>query len=63
MIHVDDPPDEAAVRAVAEAVRAYFTDRSRASRRDLRHLFRVGRVSLVIALAVRVLSFAVGQLL
>lgn len=63
VIHVDGPPDDDAVRAAADGVRAYFADRAQASRRELRHLFRVGRVSLVIALAALVLSFAVGQLL
>jgi hypothetical protein len=63
VIHVDSPPDDVAARAAAEGVRAYFADRARARRRELRHLFRYGRVSLVIALAVLVLSFVVGQLL
>lgn len=63
VVHVDNPPDEHAAHAAAEGVRAFFADRALASRRELRHLFRVGRVSLVIALGVLGLSFAVGQLL
>ncbi len=48
------PPTEAAkedAEQVAEAMHHYFAYRARAARRELRHLFRQGRLSLTIGLA------------
>src|SRR5688572_24995760 len=48
VVHLDRPPgrpDEAA--ALREAVHEYFAQRVVASRRNLRQLFRRGRISLV----------------
>jgi hypothetical protein len=63
VVHVDDPvPDRAALEA-GDGIRAFFEERALVTRRGLRRLFRVGRISLLIALAVLALSIAVGELL
>ncbi len=43
------PSTEADAAIVAESVREYFRRRAQATRRQLQHLFRVGRYSLLIA--------------
>lgn len=62
LVHLDRAPgraDEAA--ALREAIHEYFAQRVLASRRQLRELFRRGRISLVIALAFLAASIAVGD--
>jgi hypothetical protein len=44
--------EAAAARTLADAVRSYFLHRAEAVGRDLRQLFRVGRLSLVIGVGV-----------
>ena len=46
-----------------DAARAYFRQRAVASRRQLRRLFRVGRISLVIGLAFMASAVAIGEAL
>lgn len=63
MVHLDRPaglPDEAAV--LRDAIHEFFGRRSQAARRRLRHLFRRGRTSLVIALAFLAASIGAGDL-
>jgi hypothetical protein len=54
-------PNEAA--ALRDAIHEYFGQRVVASRRQLRELFRRGRISLVIALAFLTASIAVGDVI
>jgi hypothetical protein len=54
-------PNEAAL--LGDAVREYFSHRAEASRKRLRHLFRVGRTSLVIGLVCLTGTIAAGDLL
>ena len=46
-----------------EAVRTYFKQRANATRRQLRQLFRVGRISLLIGLAFLALVIVIGEYL
>ena len=46
---------------VSESVRAYFRRRAQATRRQLQHLFRIGRYSLLIALVFLALVIVVGE--
>lgn len=46
-----------------DAVRAYFHQRAQATRRQLRQLFRVGRISLLIGLAFLALVIVIGEYL
>jgi hypothetical protein len=62
VVHLDRPAgraDEAAV--LRESIHEYFDQRVVTSRRQLRELFRRGRISLVIALAFLTASIAVGD--
>lgn len=64
VVHLDRPagrPNEAA--ALRDAIHEYFGQRVVASRRQLRELFRRGRISLVIALAFLTASIAVGDVI
>jgi hypothetical protein len=54
------PADEAAV--LRDAIHRFFTGRGEASRRRLRRLFHLGRISLVIGLAVLAVFIGVSQL-
>ena len=63
LVHLDRPPgheDEA--RLLREAVHGFFAERAQVSRRQLRQLFRLGRISLAIGLAVLAGSIALAQL-
>jgi hypothetical protein len=63
VIHLEgDATDEERSVAIA-ALRTFFDQRAQVTGRQLRKLFRLGRGSLVIALAVLALSFAAGELL
>lgn len=61
LVHLDSeaPPD--ADEMVHVAVRDHFARKSRATRQRLRQLFRVGRISLLIGLAVVAGSVIVGE--
>ena len=63
LIHLDQPAPEAEVRDATAAIHAFFEERANVTRRQLRRLFQVGRISLVIALVVLSLSIGVGELL
>jgi hypothetical protein len=63
VVHVDDPAPAHEARAAATGIHAFFASQSFAHRRKLRQLFRVGRISLLIALVVLSLSIAVGEAL
>jgi hypothetical protein len=58
-VHVDRDVDDAAL--LQGAVRDYFAARAEATRKRLRQLFRTGRISLVIGLAVVAMSIVVGD--
>ena len=62
-IHVDraaESADEGMV--LGDAINRYFAQRAAATRRRLRRLFRVGRISLIIGLAALTALLAAGQL-
>jgi hypothetical protein len=64
IVHLDRAPgrpDEAAL--LSDAIHEFFRQRARGVRRNLRQLFRRGRISLVIALAFLAVSIAVGDAL
>jgi hypothetical protein len=52
---------EADAAVLAESVREYFRRRAKATRWQLRHLFRVGRYSLLIALVFLALVIVIGE--
>lgn len=63
-VHVDRPPGLAAEASILrEAIHAYFTQRSVASKRRLRQLFRVGRTSLLIGFAFLAVIVVLGGLI
>ena len=63
LVHLDGdlPPDADAM--VQNAVRDHFARKATETRRRLRQLFRVGRISLVIGLAVVAASVILGDLI
>jgi hypothetical protein len=62
-IHVDRTPGSAEEGVVlGDAINRYFAQRAAATRRRLRRLFRVGRISLIIGLAALTALLAIGQL-
>lgn len=48
---------------LSDAVRGYFRERAAASRRELKRLFRDGRISLAIGIAFVALAFVTGEVL
>lgn len=48
---------------LSEAVHGYFRDRAAATRRELKRMFRDGRISLAIGLAFVALAFVTGEVL
>lgn len=56
-----EAPTADTARMLHEAVDAYFAQRADATRRELRQLFRVGRVSLVIGVAFIAFAIAAGE--
>ena len=63
LVHVDQASYDAnAAATLRVAVREFFAQRAEASRRRLRHLFRVGRKSLLIGLAILALTLLGGHL-
>jgi hypothetical protein len=63
VIHLEAAAADEEQRSAVEAIRAFFDQRAQVTERQLRKLFRVGRVSLLIALAVLFLSLAAGEFL
>jgi hypothetical protein len=63
LIHLEKPAGDEDQRNAIAAIRAFFDQRGQVTGRQLRKLFRLGRVSLVIALAVLALSLAAGEFL
>ena len=64
LVYLDRPaglPEEATV--LRDAIREYFSARTVASRRRLRQLFRVGRISLVIGIVCLAASLLLGDLI
>ncbi len=64
LVHLDRPaslPDEA--RVLREAIHQFFSERSEVTRRRLKQLFRVGRMSLIIGLACLCAAIGATQLL
>jgi len=58
-----ETPTVESIDMLTDAVHAHFRQRAKSTRRRLRQLFRVGRVSLVIGLAFLALVIAVGEYL
>jgi hypothetical protein len=63
VIHVDDPVPDDETRAATVGIHAFFDSQGEANRRALRQMFRRGRISLLIALAVLGLTIGGGQAL
>jgi hypothetical protein len=63
LVHLDGPAglaEEAAL--IGDAIRGFFSRRALASRRELKQLFRRGRVSLVIGIFFLAVSIGTGEL-
>ncbi len=60
LVHVDRTPGADAEKVLREAVREFFGRGAEAARQRLRHLFRVGRTSLIIGLLFLAVSVGVG---
>jgi hypothetical protein len=56
------PEGEDVTPALADAVHQFFADRALASRRRLKRLFHLGRISLLIGLALLAALIGVGEL-
>jgi hypothetical protein len=63
IVHVDRIAEEAHARALGSAINDFFRYRAEMSRRRLRELFRVGRVSLIIGLLSLTVAFGIVNLL
>ena len=63
LIHLDREVPHDAEETVHSAVRDHFARKATATRQRLRQLFRVGRISLVIGLAVVAASVVIGDVL
>ena len=63
VIHLATPPEPVRAAGAEEAVRHYFASRAEIKRRELRLLFRRGRVSLFIGLMFLAGCFGLGVLL
>jgi hypothetical protein len=61
-VHLDQEPDPGKTETLQAAVREYFAARADATRKRLRQLFRTGRISLVIGLAVVAGSIIIGDI-
>jgi len=58
-----EPATPETTTLLGDAVHGYFAERAAATRRQLRQLFRVGRISLLIGLAFLALVIGVGEYL
>jgi hypothetical protein len=63
LIHLDEPASGTELQDAAAAIHAFFEERAAVTRRQLRRLFQLGRISLVIPLGVLSLSIVIGELL
>jgi hypothetical protein len=63
IVHVDRIAEEAHARALGSAINDFFRYRAEMTRRRLRELFRVGRISLVIGLVFLTIAFVIVNLL
>jgi hypothetical protein len=64
LVHLDRPCDLAEeITILRDAVRTFFSQRADSSRKRLRQLFRVGRVSLLIGLVFLAAAIGVGSVL
>jgi hypothetical protein len=62
-LHVgESEPDKEAPEAVKRAVQSYFEHRAEVAERELRELFRMGRIYLAIGLLILLLSLAGAEL-
>lgn len=63
LLRLDQPPQSAGeADQAAQAISAFFAGRAKATRQKLRRLFRVGRTSLIIGLAVLAVFVGAGGL-
>lgn len=62
-VHVDRVPEAAREGALGAAINGFFRYRAEITRRRLRDLFRVGRLSLVIGLLALTIAFGLVNLL
>ena len=62
-VYVDHPPDATQQAAAGTAINEFFRYRAALTRRRLRELFRVGRISLVIGLLVLTAAYTVANAL
>ena len=58
-----EPVTASSTQVLSDSVHAYFALRAKATRKRLRQLFRIGRVSLLIGLAFLAFAIVVGDLL
>jgi hypothetical protein len=64
VVHLDrGPVDSGDAALLGVAVREYFAGRAAAARRELTQLFRIGRISLAIGLAVLAAAILAGEAL
>ena len=62
VVHLDRQPGAEDAATLKDAVREFFKQRALSTRRKLRQLFKVGRISLLIGLVVVAASVLVGNL-
>lgn len=64
VVHLSrEPATSENAAMLRDAIHTYFTQRARATRAQLRQLFRVGRLSLVIGLAFLACAIVVGEMI
>jgi hypothetical protein len=63
VVLLDRPASLPDARVLRDAVSQYFGIRSQASRQQLRRLFKIGRISLLIGLLFLVVTFALGEII
>jgi hypothetical protein len=62
VVHLATAPDEKQAQGMEEAVRHYFANRADMKGRELRHLLRRGRVSLLIGFGFLAVCFALAEI-
>ena len=62
-VHADHVPEAAHEAALGAAINDFFLYRARITRRRLRELFRIGRISLVIGLVALTIAFGLSNFL
>jgi hypothetical protein len=60
-VHVDREPAPEQITTLRDAVHSYFANRALHTRRRLRRLFRLGRISLAIGIVFLVLCIGIGD--